>query len=76
MRAERFPPEHVAQACDQALDTGGELVRLWQLADAERRRAGDDVARPAPDVAKSASDIDPYPRIRRDPEGSSPSWLR
>src|SRR5215467_9094256 len=38
-RAERFPPEHIAHACDQALDSGGELVRLWQLADAERRRS-------------------------------------
>src|SRR5205823_2696988 len=60
-RAERFPPEHVALACDRALDTGGELVRLWQLADAERRHADADVAWAGPHVASSAPDIDPYP---------------
>ena len=36
-RAEQFPPEHLARACDGALDTAGELVRLWHLADRERR---------------------------------------
>lgn len=60
-RAERFPPEHVAQACDRALDTGGELVRLWQLAETERRRAAGDVARTTAHVASSAPDIDPHP---------------
>ena len=58
-RAERFPPEHLAQACDRALDTGGELVRLWQLAAAERRRADAYVVNPGVHVVSSATEVDP-----------------
>lgn len=59
-RAERFPPAQLAQACDEALDTGGELVLLWQLADAERRRADDHVASPGLHVANPSPEIDPH----------------
>jgi transcriptional regulator with XRE-family HTH domain len=57
-RAERFPPEHLAHACDRALDTGGELVRLWQLADAERTRGDRDVANTGLDVASSVPEVE------------------
>jgi transcriptional regulator with XRE-family HTH domain len=38
-KAERWPSEDLATRCDQALDTGGVLRRLWPLAEAERRCA-------------------------------------
>lgn len=62
-RAERFPPEHVANACDRALEAGGELVRLWQLADAERKRAVVHVAISAAHVANSAPEVDHLPAL-------------
>ena len=39
-RGDQFATLAVAQACDQALGAGGELVRLWQAADREHRHAG------------------------------------
>jgi hypothetical protein len=54
-RAEQFPPEHLASACDRALDAAGELVRLWHLADRERRQAAGHVANPPGDVANYPS---------------------
>src|SRR6266702_1338756 len=39
-RAEQFPSEDVAKACDHALGAGKELIRLWRLADRERRAGG------------------------------------
>ena len=54
-RAEQFPPEHLARACDSALDTAGELVRLWHLADRERRQAAGHVASQPRDVANNVS---------------------
>jgi tetratricopeptide (TPR) repeat protein len=68
-RAERFPPEHVAQVCDRELDTGGELVRLWQLADTERKRGSPDVASPATHVAISGPEVDPHLAITAASEG-------
>lgn len=67
-RAERFPPEDVAVACDRALETGGELVRLWHLAEAERRRADGDVASPGAHVASSSPGIDTHPIIEASSE--------
>ena len=62
-RAERFPPEQVAQACDRELDAGGELSRLWHLADADRRRTDDHVARTGPDVARTGPEVESDPLI-------------
>lgn len=58
-RAERFPPEEVARACDRELRTGGELLRLWQMADAERQHTGVHVASSALHVASPASEVEP-----------------
>src|SRR3954467_2441379 len=35
-KAERWPPEGLAEACDAALATDGALARLWLLVDAQR----------------------------------------
>ena len=40
-KAQRWPPEGLAEACDEALATGGALARLWPLVDAQRRTDGD-----------------------------------
>ena len=39
-RGDQFATLAVAQACDQVLGAGGELVRSWQAADRERRADG------------------------------------
>src|SRR5580704_450142 len=38
-RGDQFATLAVAEACDRVLDAGGELLRSWQAADGERRRA-------------------------------------
>ncbi|HTQ90200.1 MAG TPA: helix-turn-helix domain-containing protein, partial [Streptosporangiaceae bacterium] len=38
-RGDQFATLAVAQACDQVLDAGGELVRSWHAADRDRRHA-------------------------------------
>lgn len=57
-RARQFPSKDVAEACDHALDAGGELVRLWRMADRERRNADDHVAFSGGHEAKLAPDMD------------------
>ncbi|WP_214415239.1 helix-turn-helix domain-containing protein [Sphaerisporangium fuscum] len=37
--AERWPARDFAERCDQALDTVGALVRLWETVEAERRQS-------------------------------------
>jgi len=56
-RAEQFPPQPVAEACDRALATGGELIRLWHLAELERRHASNHVANGAAHVANPDLDL-------------------
>jgi len=43
-RGEQFPALQLAEACDRGLGAGGELIRLWYLADRERQRKTSDVA--------------------------------
>jgi transcriptional regulator with XRE-family HTH domain len=43
-RGEQFPALQLAEACDRGLEAGGELIRLWYLADRERQRKTSDVA--------------------------------
>jgi hypothetical protein len=35
-KAQRWPPEDLAQRCDQVLKTGGALTRLWPEVERER----------------------------------------
>jgi tetratricopeptide (TPR) repeat protein len=56
-RAEQFPSEQVAEACDHALGSGGELMRLWHMADDERRHADGHVANQDGHVANTASTV-------------------
>jgi tetratricopeptide (TPR) repeat protein len=50
-RGEQFPSEKVAQACDKELKAEGELIRLWRVADKERRGNGRRAANPRGDEA-------------------------
>ena len=56
-RGERVATLAVAQACDRALGAGGELVRLWQAADRERRQA-DSPGGPAAGQATAGQPVD------------------
>lgn len=40
---DRWPPEDLAQRCDEVLRTGGELAGLWPLVSLERRRVTGEV---------------------------------
>lgn len=43
-RGDQFPALRVAETCDRELGAGGELVRIWHVADDERRRNAGDAA--------------------------------
>ncbi|WP_096058913.1 helix-turn-helix domain-containing protein [Carbonactinospora thermoautotrophica] len=64
-KAVRWPPPGLAEACDQALGTGGVLARLWPLVEHQRANASTD-ADSVPGQADNAvpglvSDIDGVP---------------
>ena len=57
-RGDQFATLAVAQACDRALDAGGELVRSWHAADHERRNDdGPGAAGEAASGGRSAGDV-------------------
>lgn len=70
-RAEQFPPKHVAEACDRALNTEGELIRLWNMADRERRNHPGHVANREEHVANlaRAMDLPPVDQTSSEAEG-------
>lgn len=69
-RGERWPPDDVARACDDALRAEGALLRLWHLAETAKQ-AG---ATPGIDVAKLAGHVANQPSaLVTGPPGQAPS---
>jgi tetratricopeptide (TPR) repeat protein len=67
-RGDQFPSKALIQACEQVLDAGGELTRLWRIADSARdtnrgHKAKPNVheANPAPHEANSGLKLDSVP---------------